>query len=49
MTDADVFVTADRGFHAVVERIVKEGAVPVAAPVLVTADNCMPKLTDLLV
>src|SRR6185437_7451713 len=46
--DADVLVTADRVFHAVVERVVTEAVVPVAVPVLVTVNNCLPKLTDLL-
>lgn len=49
LVDADFLVTADKVFASIAERIAAEKVVPIARPVLVTVENCVSKLIDLIV
>jgi hypothetical protein len=48
LVDADILMTADRIFVAIIERIASEAVIPIATPVLVTAENCVQKLIEIL-
>ncbi|WP_143876138.1 hypothetical protein [Nocardia fluminea] len=48
LVEADIFVTADKAFAAIVQRVVDEGVIDIATPVLVSADTCVSSLERLL-
>lgn len=48
LVDADIFVTADKIFTAIVQRIGDEAVVRIATPVLVSVETCVQTLTELL-
>jgi hypothetical protein len=48
LVEADTFVTADKVFAAIVQRVADEAVVPVASPVLVSVETCVSKLVELL-
>ena len=43
LVDADILMTADKVFVSIIQRITAEAAVPIAAPILVSAENCASK------
>ena len=49
LVDADFLVTADKVIASIAERIGSEGVVPIDQPILVTAENCVSKLIDLII
>ena len=48
LVDADLLVTADKVFVAIIERIRKEEVIQVARPVLVSVDTCVSTLVNLV-
>ena len=48
LVDADILMTADKIFVSIIERIAAEAVVPVATPVLVSVENCVQKLIEIL-
>ncbi len=48
LVDADVFVTADKVFYSIVQRIVDESVVQIATPILTSKSSCVSALTTLL-
>jgi hypothetical protein len=44
LLDADLFVTADKVFVSIVQRVANEAVVQIATPVLVSVDNCVTTL-----
>ena len=48
LVDADLLVTADKVFSAVVDRIADEAVIRIATSTLVTPQNCVSKLEALL-
>jgi hypothetical protein len=48
LVDADLFVTADKVFASIVQRVANEAVMQMAAPVLVSVENCVTTLIKLL-
>jgi hypothetical protein len=48
LVDADILVTADKIFDAIVRRLADESVIRVATPLLVTPENCVSELQRLL-
>jgi hypothetical protein len=48
LVDADIFMTADKIFVSIIERIAAEAVVRIATPALVSMENCVQKLVEAL-
>ncbi len=48
LVDADLLVTADKVFVSIIQRVTAETVIPIAAPVLVSVENCVQKLIEIL-
>jgi hypothetical protein len=49
LVEADILVTADKIFDAIIRRLADESVIRIATPLLVTPENCVPELQRLLV